>query len=91
MRYFQMEVPIVLRPSGEYYQLVGTCYVYGRMHGEVVGEDVTRWLASLQEIELNQKLWKLGPYHKRSNAKLCYILLHNRLSLVRLMRGDAEC
>lgn len=30
------DLPLVLRKKGQRYQLVGPCFVYGMMHGEMV-------------------------------------------------------
>jgi hypothetical protein len=35
---FGTGVPFVLRPNGNYYQIIGACYVFGYMHGEAVDE-----------------------------------------------------
>ncbi|ETS86928.1 hypothetical protein PFICI_00756 [Pestalotiopsis fici W106-1] len=35
---FGCRIPVVLRSSGRFYQLVGPCYVHGAMNGEVVRE-----------------------------------------------------
>jgi hypothetical protein len=47
------EAPLVLRPSGQHYTLVGPCYLHGLMNGEAVGDDLAGWVASLQDIELH--------------------------------------
>lgn len=33
------KVPLVLRPSGQNWTLVGECYIYGAMHGEIWDQD----------------------------------------------------
>jgi hypothetical protein len=35
---FGCRVPVVLRPYGDFYQLVGPCYLHGAMNGEVMQE-----------------------------------------------------
>ncbi|RBA15875.1 hypothetical protein FPRO05_12096 [Fusarium proliferatum] len=47
-----VRLPTILRPKGNRFQLVGTCYVYGLMDGEAVGNDVQAWEASLSDFVL---------------------------------------
>ncbi|KAF5974971.1 heterokaryon incompatibility protein [Fusarium coicis] len=47
-----VRLPMILRPHGNRFQLVGTCYVYGLMDGEAVGDDVQAWEASLSDFVL---------------------------------------
>nr|RBR00959.1 hypothetical protein FVER53263_20340 [Fusarium verticillioides] len=47
-----VRLPMILRPKGNRFQLVGTCYVYGLMDGEAVGDDVQAWEASLSDFVL---------------------------------------
>ncbi|KAF5697604.1 heterokaryon incompatibility protein [Fusarium mundagurra] len=47
-----VRLPMILRPKGNCFQLVGTCYVYGLMDGEAVGDDVQAWEASLSDFVL---------------------------------------
>ena len=44
--------PLLVRSSGQSYQLVSTCYVQGLMDGEAIGDDEDAWLASLLQFEL---------------------------------------
>jgi hypothetical protein len=44
-------IPIVLRPVGEHFSLVGECYVQGLMHGEAA-DDMDKGLFPLEKVIL---------------------------------------
>ena len=44
-------LPLLIRQQGQQYRLVGQCYVYGMMHGEMV-EEVKAGKRQLQTVEL---------------------------------------
>ena len=54
------EVPLVIRPQGQRYLLVGSCYMYGMMHGEIM-EDVKAGKRQVETIELTYYIDAVVP------------------------------
>ncbi|KAK8128885.1 hypothetical protein PG984_009993 [Apiospora sp. TS-2023a] len=45
-------IPLVLRPSGQYFQLVGPCYMHGAMFGEIIDQLSGGRTSHLEESEI---------------------------------------
>jgi hypothetical protein len=37
------DLPFLLRPGAEYFQIIGECYIHGVMEGELLGSRDTKW------------------------------------------------
>ncbi|KAF5242163.1 hypothetical protein FANTH_8795 [Fusarium anthophilum] len=47
-----VRLPMIFRPKGNLFELMGTCYVHGLMDGEAVGDDVQAWETTLSDFVL---------------------------------------
>ncbi|KAK7957861.1 HET-domain-containing protein [Apiospora saccharicola] len=45
-------IPLVLRPSGQYFQLIGPCYMHGAMFGEIIDQLSGDGTSHLKESEI---------------------------------------